>query len=151
MLRLMGAGRTLRDAVADLRALEDNAPERVLSLPLLLRLRIEAEKDPKKNEEEEELLMNAREIIDAYQAEMAQHRKEARVQGRAEGRMEGKAEGVAGAILKVFTRRFGPPPADVAERISHMLDPETLDAWLDLAATGTAEDLPRAVRNLPTS
>ena len=41
LLRLMGAGRTLLDAIADLEALPDDAPERILALPHLVQLRIE--------------------------------------------------------------------------------------------------------------
>ena len=91
--------------------------------------------------------MNAQEIIDAYQAEMEQHRRKAQIEGRAEGKAEGKAD----SILKVYTRRFGPPPADVAERILQAHDLATLDEWLDLALVGSADDLPRAVRDLPTT
>ena len=40
LLRLMGAGRTLRDAITDLGALPVDAPERILALPHLVRLRI---------------------------------------------------------------------------------------------------------------
>jgi hypothetical protein len=42
LLRLMGGGRTLRDAIADLTALPVDAPERILALPHLKRLRIAA-------------------------------------------------------------------------------------------------------------
>ena len=146
ILRLMGAGAVLKDAVAELRNLEENAPERGLSLPLLLKLRIEIEQKPQKTRDEEELLMNAQEIIDAYKAEMEQHRRKARAEGLVEGRAEGRIE----SILRVYTRRFAPPPADVADRIAHMHDLVTLDEWLDLATFGSADDLPRAVRDLPT-
>ena len=40
LLRLMGAGRTLREAIADLGALPHDAPERILALPHLVQLRI---------------------------------------------------------------------------------------------------------------
>lgn len=39
LLRLMGAGRTLRDALADLRALPQGAPERAVVAPLLVQLK----------------------------------------------------------------------------------------------------------------
>lgn len=98
--------------------------------------------------------MTPQEIIDAYKAEMEQHRKKAyaegREQGLAEARAEQRAEGIAESIVKVYTWRFGVPPADVSERIIRVRDLPTLYALLDLAVIGSADDLPRAVCDLPT-
>jgi hypothetical protein len=41
LLRLLGAGRVLNQAIAELKALQAEAPERTLALPILLRLRLE--------------------------------------------------------------------------------------------------------------
>lgn len=107
--------------------------------------------------------MTPQEIIDAYKAEKeriwkeayaeayAEGRAQAYAEGRAQARAEGRAQAYAETLLKVYTHRFGPPPADVSERVGQVLDPALLNEWLDLAAFGAADDLPRAVRALPAT
>ncbi len=46
LLRLLGARRVLQQAIAELKALPAEAPERTLALPILLRLRLDIPTDP---------------------------------------------------------------------------------------------------------
>ncbi len=46
LLRLLGADRVLEQAIAELKALGADAPERILALPILLRLRLAISADP---------------------------------------------------------------------------------------------------------
>lgn len=141
MLRLMGAGRVLADAVADLRDLGEDALESALALPILLRLNIDAEvRAMEVSPEDKEFLMITQDIVDEYIQKQ-----------RTEGRTEGREEGFASAVIRVYTRRFGAPPADVAARITECHDTAKLEGWLDLAATGSVEDLPSAVRSVVAS
>jgi predicted transposase YdaD len=55
---------------------------------------------------------------------------EGRAKGRAEGEAEGRAEAMAATLLKQLSRRFGPVPAAIEQRI-RSADTEQLDAWLD--------------------
>jgi predicted transposase YdaD len=55
---------------------------------------------------------------------------EGKVEGRVEGKVEGKAEGVAEALLRLITRRFGPPADDVAARI-RSAPLANLERWTD--------------------
>src|SRR5262249_52768459 len=48
LLRLLGAGQVLKQAIAELKALPEEEPERRLALPVLVRLRLEVPTDPLK-------------------------------------------------------------------------------------------------------
>jgi hypothetical protein len=63
-----------------------------------------------------------------------------RVEGKLEGLLEGKLEGKLETLTRLLTRRFGPLPEWVAERLSDGTL-EQLDAWFDrgLDATTLAE------------
>jgi predicted transposase YdaD len=53
-----------------------------------------------------------------------------RAEGRAEGRTEGRTEGAATLLVRQLTRRFGPIPDTVRERIG-TATLEQLAAWSD--------------------
>src|SRR3954468_10206764 len=65
LLRLLGAGRVLKQAIAELKALRAEAPERTLALPILLRLRLEVPADSaKRTSDDQEFLMNTQDIVE---------------------------------------------------------------------------------------
>jgi predicted transposase YdaD len=49
---------------------------------------------------------------------------------KAEGRAEGKAEAMAATLLKLLSRRFGPVPSGIEQRV-RSAGTDQLDAWLD--------------------
>ena len=53
---------------------------------------------------------------------------------RQEGREEGRAEGRVELLVRQLTIRFGPPPADVSERVRRASSDE-LDAWAERVLT----------------
>ncbi|HEX6811182.1 MAG TPA: DUF4351 domain-containing protein, partial [Planctomycetota bacterium] len=53
-----------------------------------------------------------------------------RLEGRMQGRAEGRAEGQANVLLRQLTRRFGPLPTEVTQRVQAATQPE-LDLWID--------------------
>jgi hypothetical protein len=63
---------------------------------------------------------------------------------RAEER--GREQGVVASLRKVYEARFGAWPKRVAAAVSAMHDPEVLESWLILTATGSAEDVGAAIR-----
>src|SRR6185503_7512061 len=72
LVRLMGAGPTLKRAIFDIRALTPDAPERRLALPILERLRLEIPADPAKQTTiDREFLMTTQEI-DKYLEDLEQ-------------------------------------------------------------------------------
>jgi hypothetical protein len=62
-------------------------------------------------------------------------------QGKAEGMAEGEAKAMAATLLKQLSRRFGPMPAGIEQRI-RSADTRQLDAWLDAVIDApTLEDV----------
>ena len=62
LVRTMGAGATLREALTELAALPDDAPERTVAAPFVVRLRIELQHDP--SPEAQETFMQAQKLYD---------------------------------------------------------------------------------------
>lgn len=152
LLRLLGAGRCLSRALKEVDALPEDAPERALTYPLLLKLRVEIPKDPaERTESDEEFIMATQDILDAYIEKLKQEgREEGRAEGREEGRAEGRNEGSCLAhrkdLIDVYTTRFGAPPASVAAIIAQTNDPNLLGSWLKLVAGASAKEAAAAIR-----
>jgi len=53
-----------------------------------------------------------------------------RLEGRMQGRAEGRAEGQANSLIRMLTRRFGPMPADLTQRVQTATQAE-FDLWFD--------------------
>ncbi len=119
LLRLLGAGRVLRDALTDLAALPEDAWERSVTTPLLIHFRIDA---PPRDEE------------DAVSAEIRAWYEEFQKKTRAENR----AEEAARNVLTVLRVRGIAVPDAIREQIQAEKDPERLERWHEkaiLAAT----------------
>jgi hypothetical protein len=135
LIRLMGAGKTLEHATADVRALPPDAPERRLALPILVRLRLEIPADPaKQTKSDREFLMTTHEI-DKYLEQLHD-----------EGRDEGRGEGFAQAVLEAYKIRFGAPPAALVAAVERAGDQAALRRWLEIVTTRSAEDVAAALR-----
>jgi hypothetical protein len=64
----MGAGRVLKRAITELRALSEDAPERCLALPVLVRLRFEIPQDPaKQTSDDREFLMSTQNAMEMWE------------------------------------------------------------------------------------
>jgi hypothetical protein len=67
LLRLLGAGQVLKQAIAELKELQEEAPERMLALPILVRLRLEVPTDlSKRTSEDQEFLMDTQDIVENW-------------------------------------------------------------------------------------
>lgn len=136
LLRLLGAGSALTHAIAELKALRTGAPERVLALPILLRLRLDIPRDPaKRTGDDQEFLMDTQDIVEIWRREAIQ-----------EGREEGREEGVKQTLVDVCEARFGAMPDDVRAVIEDTHDDATLRVWIKLAATRSADEIIAAIR-----
>jgi hypothetical protein len=72
-VRLLGAGSVLKQAIAELKALQAEAPERALALPILLRLRLTVPSDPaKQTTDDQEFLMDTQDIVETWRREAIQ-------------------------------------------------------------------------------
>lgn len=70
-----------------------------------------------------------------------QWEEEGRKKGREEGREEGLHEGQAALLQRQLTRKFGPLPAEVAQRIESA-DLKQIETWsLNFVDAGTLGDV----------
>jgi hypothetical protein len=111
LLRLLGADRVLDQAIAELKALEADAPERTLALPILLRLRLAIPTDPRQQTgDDQEFLMHTQDIVETW---------------RREARREGKSE----LLLRQLRQRFGDEvDAKVEQRVAQA-STEQIEIW----------------------
>jgi hypothetical protein len=144
LLRLLGADTVLTHAIAELKAMPADAPERVLALPILLRLRLDIPRDPaQRTPDDEEYLMDTQDIVEIWRREAVQ---EGVREGRAEGVQEGRAEGVQEALIDILEARFGAVTDDVHSMIENTHDDATLRSWIRLAATRSADEVIASIR-----
>ena len=128
LVRLLGAGGVLKQAIAELKALPADAPERTLALPVLLRLRLDVPTDPaQQTGDDQEFLMNTQDIVDKWRREAIQ-------------------EGVACSLIDLYEARFGTMPEDLRAMVEDTHDELTLRAWVKLAGTRGANDIAAAIR-----
>jgi hypothetical protein len=134
LVRLLGAGSTLKEAIAELQALPADAPERRLALPVLVRLRLTVPSDPaQQTSDDQEFLMNTQDIVDTWRREAIQ-----------EGVQQGLAEGVERErklLLRLLRRRFGAEVNSEAERRVATAPAEQIESWAErvLSAATLAE------------
>lgn len=74
-----------------------------------------------------------------YQDVLAEGIQTGRQEGRREGRQEGRREGESELLLRLITRKFGPPDARVRHRIASA-EAETLLLWAERVLTAQTLD-----------
>ncbi|WP_437335312.1 hypothetical protein [Sorangium sp. So ce394] len=116
MLRLLGSGRVLREALADLAALPDEAWEKSIATPLLVHFRL-GTKEP--IDEEDEVSAEIRAWVEEYERKL-------------------RAEEAARAVLTALRVRGIVVPDVARERILAEKDPETLERWLERAVVAAS-------------
>ncbi len=141
LLRVMGAGRTLHRAIDEIAALPDDAPERKIALPLLMKLRLTLpDEDPLMKH------LSPLEASDAYQNAVKKIEQRAAERALEQGLERGLERGLARGLAPMvhqFSRRLGRPLTD-AERVTlntrlDALGPERIgDVVLDLAPDALA-------------
>jgi hypothetical protein len=129
LLRLMGSGVCLREALGELAAMPAETRERAIAEPVLLRCRIEIAKVPAgRTSEEEDFMMSTQEIYEAWKRET-----------REEGVKQGAAEAIAATLVMIYEIHFGSMPPEVRAVVEATDDRATLLSWVRLVETGTAE------------
>jgi len=127
LVRLLGAGSVLKQAIAELQALPVNAPERRLALPVLLRLRLTVPTDPaQRTSEDQEFLMDTQDIVETWRREAIQ---------------EGLEQGERKVLLRQLRRRFGAEVDGGTERRVAVAPAEQVEVWTErvLSAATLAE------------
>ncbi len=148
LLRLMGAGATLRQALDELTVMPQDAFERRLALPVVTRLRIKIQSKPEPpSTEEQEFLMSTQQWYETWKAEQRREgRKEGRKEGRQEGRKEGRQEGRKEGLIAMYQARFGAMPEDLRVIIQATDDEERLLGWYELVTAPSAEAFSDAIK-----
>ncbi|MEO5730499.1 MAG: hypothetical protein ABI134_33735 [Byssovorax sp.] len=123
LLRMVGSGRLLREALLDLAMLPDDAWEKSIATPLLVHFRLGSEEPATSNTKEDDVSAEIQAWFEDYQQKL-----------RAEERDQGRAEEAARAVLTVLRARSIAVPEAVRERILAQKDPERLQRWLENAA-----------------
>jgi hypothetical protein len=119
LLRLLGAGQVLKQAISELKALGAEEPERVLALPVLVRLRLEVPADPAKQmSDDQEFLMDTQDIVENWRREAIQ-----------EGVKQGFQDGERAVLLRLLRQRFGAAVDTYIERRIATASVEQLDTW----------------------
>jgi hypothetical protein len=138
LVRLLGAGSTLKQAIAELQALPADAPERRLALPVLVRLRLTVPTDPaQQTSDDQEFLMNTQDIVETW-------RREAIQEGVEQGVKQGLEQGLERErklLLRLLRRRFGPEVDGETERRLAAAAAEQIEIWAErvLSAATLAE------------
>ncbi len=138
LLRLLGKGRRLAEALADLRALPEEAWERSLAMPLLVHFKL-ARQSTLDTSAEDEVSAEIRALFRDYEQKLrAEARDEGRNEGRNEGRSEGRAAEAARAVLTALRVRGIAVPDVVRERILAERDVLRLERWHERAIVATS-------------
>lgn len=133
LLRLMGAGKTLMTAIAELDRLPPAAPERLLAMPIVLRLRLEVPADPtRRSRDEQEFFMSTQDILEVW-TQNAEN--------------EGIRKGLAEAVLSLYEMRFGAPPAEITAVVRRTRDLDVLRGWFRTVNGGSAAEIAAALRD----
>jgi hypothetical protein len=134
LVRLLGAGSVLKQAIAELQALPAEAPERGLALPVLVGLRLTVPTDPaQQTSDDQEFLMNTQDIVETW-------RREAIQEGVQQGLQQG-LERERKLLLRLLRRRFGAEVDCETERRVAAAPAEQVEVWAErvLSAATLAE------------
>ncbi len=137
LLRLMGAGAGLREALSELAALPAETRERAIAGPVLLRYRIEIAQGPaNRTSEDEEFMTSTQDIFEAWKRETEAAGME---KGIEKGIERGAVKGIAATLVMIYEIHFGAMPPDVKAVIEATTDEATLFGWVRLVETSSAE------------
>jgi hypothetical protein len=145
LVRLLGAGSVLKQAIAELQALPAEAPERRLALPVLLRLRLTVPIDPaQQTSDDQEFLMNTQDIVETWRREAIQEGVEQGLeqgvkqglergvkQGLERGVKQGLEQGERKVLLRQLRRRFGAEVDGEIERRVAAAAVEQIEVWAE--------------------
>ena len=124
VMRLFGAGQVIQQAITELKALPADAPERLLVLPILLKLRLEMPVDPaERTKDDQEFLMDTQDIVEAWRQKAIQ---------------EGEGKARADAVLTVLRVRGIAVSEAARKRILAEKDLQQLERWLEKAGVATS-------------
>jgi hypothetical protein len=120
VLRLLGRGATLREALLECAGLAQGSPLQRRLEPLLVAFKPHILQDPDLEQEPDmNVLEEVQEMYDRWEQAAA-----------ARGRKEGRKEGEGKALLRLLERRFGVLPESVTARVAQA-STRDIERWLD--------------------
>jgi len=130
----------LTRALQELQALPDDAPERRLVYPVLVRLRLAIPPDPiQQTTDQKEFLMTTQDIVETW-------RQQAIQEGLEKGEKRGLERGAANSLLLFYEARFGAMPDDLRAVIEDTHHLATLHGWIQLIGIRSADEIIAALR-----
>jgi flagellar biosynthesis/type III secretory pathway protein FliH len=141
LVRLLGAGAVLKQAITELQALPAQAAERRLALPILLELRLAVPSDPaQQTSDDQEFLMSTYPLAEAWRRAAIE---EGVQQGLEQGVQQGLEQGERQLLLRQLRRRFGAEVDGAVEGRVATAAVEQIELWADrvLSAATLAEVL----------
>lgn len=122
--------------------LPEDALERRVMLPLLVRYRLSVPADPgRRTAEDKELLMSTQDAYAVWEEKVLER-------GAQKGIDQGIERGLAparAALVRMFELRFGPAPAAVRARVEATKDPDLMMKWSELVATASRSEIDLAL------
>lgn len=139
LLRLLGRGRILDEAVADIRALPVDAREREIALPPLVALRFEVEQDPRPDAERRAFLMATQDLYEEWEQRV-------KSQGVTQGVKQGVKQGLVLSLASTYEQRFGTMPDPLRSALARVVSAESIGRWNVLFVTASAAEIAAAIR-----
>jgi hypothetical protein len=131
LVRLLGAGSVLKQAIAELRDLPPESAQRRLAMPILLRLQLTVPIDPaQQTSDDQEFWESTRDLVDRWEQDTIQR-----------GLAQGVQQGERNTLLRQLRRRFGAEiNPEIEQRVADAPIAQ-IELWLDrvLAAVTLAE------------
>lgn len=156
LLRLLGAGRTLKRAAAELRRMPPDAPEVRVVLPILIRYHLAAATDPEQTSEDKEFAMSTQDVVAMWEQRVRQEEQRLRQEAIAQCQekfasevqaLTSEAQALASeaqeTLRLLYEVRFGPPPASVRARLDRVSDPLELARLRELIGRAPKEQIDR--------
>jgi hypothetical protein len=131
LLRLMGAGKTLKRAVAELARLPEDALERALALPILVQLRLEVPAEPtNRTSEDAEFIMSTHDVVEAWKQQWIE---------------QGAEQGTVRTLMDVYEARFGAMPDELRAALESSHDEAKLRGLAKLFTVRPAGEIAEAL------
>jgi hypothetical protein len=163
LLRLLGAGRTLKRAAAELRRMPPDAPEVRVVLPILIRYHLAAATDPEQTSEDKEFAMSTQDVVAMWEQRVRQEEQRLRQEAIAQCQekfasevqalaseaqaLTAEAQALASeaqeTLRLLYEVRFGPPPESVRARLDRVSDPRELARLRELIGRAPKEQIDR--------
>jgi hypothetical protein len=142
LLRLLGKGPVMAQALDDLEALPPDAWERDVAQETLVALRFQMPEDSSTTDEERRFVMAMNEIYEQWKKRTIQ---EGLAQGVEQGVAQGVEQGLRQALVASYQTRFGEMPAALRKVLDETSDSQVLTGWVSVLAVRSEKEIAEAL------